>query len=385
MITHKIPLESFLMHGRVSCNISGNELCMTTNTTLNTLFSRTDTPIKSYIYLPDKYKLPFRIDMTVKIDSPAMYLIIGNGHLGIGTGGMDNRSITSIVGDEFKPRKHRADNNIPMGEFVHISAIYGRKAMQLIVNGESRYYSKKDLYIKSPLLDTKFQDGFEFKLACDKRTSLTLSAFAITEYEDSEPEFIPESTYELPPPCLSVTEKPTIEYCIQGLKSELQQAILDTDKYLHKTLKKSMKFKRKIEGGYPCGKITYVSPLGFSYKLNISGQTMTHSMSWIGYNTKREQKKYGGFKKADYSIDTLEKLAEVSPEFANEIFFRMKECAGCYGGSCMHRSHYEYKGEKKTSCGGAIHFKMFPSEFVDARKVIEAINEIVQVDTAALT
>lgn len=382
MIIHKIPLDSFLVHGSVSSNISGNELHMTTNTSINTLFSRTDTPIKSYMYLPDKYKLPFRIDMTVKIDSPAMYLIIGNGHIGLGTGDMDNRNITSIVGEEFKPRQHRANNNIPMGEFVYISAIYGRKAMQLIVNGESRYYSKKDMYIKSPLLDTKFCDGFEFKLACDKRTSLTLKTFTIIEFEDSEPEFITESTHELPPPCLSVAEKPTIEYCIQGLKQELQQAILDTDTYLRETLKKSMKFKRKIEGGYPCGKITYVSPLGFSYRLNISGQTITHSMSWIDYNTKREQEKYGGFKKADYSIATIKKLAETSPEFANEIFFRMKECAGCYGGHCMHTSQYEYKGVKKTSCGGAIQFKMLPSEFIDARKVIEAINKIVQADTA---
>ncbi|HWT74889.1 MAG TPA: hypothetical protein VN258_09260 [Mobilitalea sp.] len=381
MIIHKIPLKSFLMYGNVSSSISVNEIHMTTNKTINTLFSRTDTPIRSYIYLPDKYKLPFRIDMTVKIDAPAMYLIIGNGHIGIGTDGMDNRSITSIAGEEFKPRKSRANNNIIMGEFAQISAIYGRKAMQLIINGESRYYSTKDPYIKSPLLDTKFRDGFEFKLACDKRTSLTLAAFTITEYEDSEPEFMPESTDELPPPCLSAADKPAIEYCTQGLKPELQQAIFDTDKYLLETLKKSMKFKRKIEGGYPCGKITYVSPFGFSYKLNISGHTMTHSMGWIGYNTKREQEKYGGYKKADYSIATLEKLAETSPEFANEIFFRMKECAGCYGG-CMHLSHYEYKGEKKISCGGSIHFKMFPSELADARKVIEAINEIAQADTA---
>jgi len=383
MTIHKVPLESFLIYGSVSSDISGSELHMTTNATINTLFSRTDTPIKSYIYLPDKYKLPFRIDMTVKIDSPAMYLIIGKGHIAIGTDGLDNRSITSIVGEEFKPRQHKANNNISIGEFVHISVIYGRRAMQLIINGESRYYSKKDAYIISPLLDTEFRDGFELKLACDKRTLLTLASFTIIEYEDSEPEFIPESAsaYVLPPPCLSVAEKPTIIYCIQGLEQQLQQTILDTDKYLCETLKKSMKFKRKIEGGYPYAKITYVSPLGFSYKLSISGQTMTHSMGWIDYNTKREQEKYGGIKKADYSIITLEKLAEKSRDFANKMFFQMKECAGCYG-YCIHRNHYEYNGKKKISCGGTIQFKMFPSEFVDARKVIEAIDEIVQADTS---
>lgn len=384
MIVHKISPESLLPHGSVSCTYTDGEMHLTTSETINTLFSRWDMPIQSYVSVPGQYKLPFRIDFTIKIDSPAMYLIVGRGHVGIGTDGMDNRSITSIVGGEFKPRKHRADNTIPMGEFAEIAVIYGHKAMQLTVNGESRYLCKKDPYHNSPLLETEFREGFEIKLACEKRTRLVFNAFTITEYEDSEPEFLPDTMGEMPPPCLSAEEKPTVESCIRGLRPELQQAILDMDRYLAGTLKQSMKFKRKIEGGYPYAKITYVSPWGFSYKLNLSGRTMTHSMGWIVYNTAREQEKYAGYKKADYTIATLNKLAQASPEFADEIFFRMKECAGCYGGNCIHRSWYEYNGIEKTSCGGTVQFKMLPSEFDDARKVIEAISDVVQRDIKAL-
>ena len=143
-------------------------------------------------------------------------------------------------------------------------------------------------------------------------------------------------------------------------------------------MKKSMGFKRKIEGGYPYSKITYVSPLGLSYKINITDATLCHQLNWIRYNTKREQEKYGGYKKADYTNEALNKLSEESPELTAEIFYRIRECFGC-NQNCDYRASYEYNGKKKASCddiNGGIHFKMFSSDFEDLRKFVTAINDV---------
>jgi hypothetical protein len=383
MKTQLIPLSSFLPRGQVELK-TDNELNMTAKSAINILYSRTDSPIKSYIYLPDEYKLhiPFRIDMTVKIDSPALYLIIGRGHIGFATGVLDNRRITDIYGDDFKPNSHSFDNDLPMDKFVDISVIYGRKAMQVIADGEVRCFSKNDNYIKAKEIPEEFKDGLSFGIACDKRTKLTIKNITLTEYEDSEPAFQPYNEKELPPPAIAHIDKPDFDNCISLLPEDLKAEIKKHDELILSY--KHLKFRRKIEGDCSCCRITYLSQYGFTYKLNISGTTMNHSMAWCVYNTKREQEKYGGYKKNDLTIETLNKLAEASPEFADEMFFRIKECVGCSGGYCINRSHYEYKGKKKTSCGvkascgGLIQFKMFTSEFTEARQVLETIDNLLQ-------
>ena len=383
MTAHHICLESFIPQGKVSVSTDKDKLRMTTNTAINTLYLRNDNPIKSYAYLSEKFKLPFRIDMTVKIDSPAMYLIIGKGHIGFATGGMDNRRITDILGKDSKPNTHIFDNDIPVNVYVDISVTYGSESMWVIVNDELRCFSNKSPYIKALKNDAvleELSEGLGFAIACDKRTQLSLKSLTITEYEQEEPVAPAESfEKELHPPGLSISEKPTIEACIQGLTLDLQKEILRTDEYLLKDMKKSLKFKRRIEGGYPCGRITYTSPWGFRYKINISDAYVCHDINWISYNTKREQEKYGGYKKADYTVEALNKLAEDSPEFADEMFFRIKECVVCTGGSpCPNKWMYEYNGKKKRGCGwgDGIQFKMFPSDFEDLRKVVDAISDV---------
>ncbi|OPJ63785.1 hypothetical protein [Clostridium oryzae] len=91
-----------------------------------------------------------RIDLTVKIDSPAFYLFLGNGHINFGTPWSDNRRIDDIIEPNHKNRFFH--NHIPMNEFVDISVIYDFKAMQIFISGEERFYSKKEKYMKSKLL-----------------------------------------------------------------------------------------------------------------------------------------------------------------------------------------------------------------------------------------
>jgi hypothetical protein len=381
MTTHQIPLESILPKGKVTINTSNDELCMTAITAINTEYVYQDTPIKSFACIPGKFKLPFRIDMTIKIDSPSLYLIIGKGHISFNKG-MDNRSVTDILGNDYKPNTHEFNNFIPINKYVDISVTYGCKAMWIIVNNECRCFSKNDPYIKAlktNSLAEEWKDGFELGIACDKRTQLTLKSINITEYENEEP-VAPTGniTIKTPQVCLTLSEKPAVDECIHGLAPDLQKEILRTDEYLLNDMKKCLKFKRKIEGGYPNSRITYVSPLGISYKIFITDFLLSHDMGWVDYNTKREQEKYGGTKKADYTIETLNKLAETSLEFSNDMFFRMKECVNCSGnGSCIHIKSYKYDGKTKLSCGGRIHLKMFPSDFNDLRKMVCAINSVI--------
>ncbi|MDR0443955.1 MAG: hypothetical protein LBH44_11165 [Treponema sp.] len=261
--------------------------------------------------------------------------------------------------------------------------MYGKKAMWVIVNDDIRCFSNKASYIKvlkNGAIPEEFSEGFGLAIACDKRTQLTLKSLTITEYENEEPvapAVVPE--IKASPVCLSKSEKPTIDECVKGLTPNLQKEILRTDEYLQNDVKKSLKLKRKIEGGYPCSRIQYTSDWGFNYRIQISDACVWHDIGWITYNTKREQEKYGGYKKADHTLETLKKLAEDSPKFADEMFFRMKECVACGGEgakNCIHNGQYEYNGRKKTSCNGNMHFKMFPSDFEDVRKIVGAINDV---------
>ncbi|MCL2577274.1 MAG: hypothetical protein FWE27_04405 [Defluviitaleaceae bacterium] len=383
MKIHNIPLESFSAHGRIKVSIDIIELLMTATATVNSNFMYTSTPIKSYIGLSEKYKLPFSIDMTVKIDSPSFYLIIGKGHIGFGTG-MDNRRITDILGENIKPNTHEFDNRVPVNEYVRISVMYGSKAMWVRINDEIRCFSKKDPYIKAMknnAIPEEFLDGFGIALACDKRTQLTLKSFTVTEFQDDEPD-LPQDPINInvPPVFIDTKRKGTLEECIDGLTPELRCEIVRTDEYLLADMKKTLKIKRKIEGGYPVSKITYVSQHGFSYKIFIDDSYVWHEIGWIDYNTKREQEKHGGYKKADYTIETFNKLAETDSKFANEMFMRVKECSNCAGSAvgagCMHINLYEFNGMKNYSCGGKLCFNMFPKDFEDLREIVACINDL---------
>ena len=154
MIRHVILPESFIPYGNVTLNKISDKFNMTADTAVNTNFHRDDSPIKHYAYIEKKFKLPFHIDLTIKIDSPALYLIIGKGHIGFATE-FDNRPITDITGGtritgENKPgSQNYFDNEIPLNEFVDISITYGSESLWIIVNGEFHCYSDKEPYIKA--------------------------------------------------------------------------------------------------------------------------------------------------------------------------------------------------------------------------------------------
>lgn len=373
MIKHNIDLDGLLLEGQVECKYKDNMLYMTTNRSIPTQrFDAEHLSINSYIYLPDKYKLPFRIDITAKIDAPGLYVLIGKGHVNFGTLWSDNRRIDDIAAPAGKTIFYH--NHMAMNEFTDISLLYDLKEMQIIINGEERYYSKKERYMKSPELAEVNNAGFELKIACDKLVNLCIKSISITEYDDNCG--IIHSGMELPAALTknnftASDEKPTFEKCISLLPANIQGEIVKIDEYLRSL--KRFKFKRQIEKNG--NKITYVaSDYGFSYAIYLSNDLFDHSLQWyIVMNGKPET----WHRKADLMEETLNRLASEAPDFAERMFFGLDDCVGCYK-NCLAKTRYQLHDKQKNVCHGKLKFKMSASGFEDVRTFIEEIHRIVQ-------
>lgn len=367
---YNINLNSLLSKGDVITESKDEMLHVTIPKRLSTNFDKENMTVNNYVYLPDTYKLPLRIDLTVKIDSPGLYLFLGKGHINFGTPWSDNRRIDDIVEPNCKIKFFH--NHIPINEFVGISIIYDYKEMQIIVNGEERYYSNKEKYMKSKLLKEFNSEGFTLKIAANKRTNLTIKALGITEYDDTAG--ITSTNVSLPEPfksnqAVQMDEKPRFDTCISILPIEIQQEIIKTDEFLRSL--RPIKFKRQIEKHG--NKITYLaSDYGFSYGLYPSNDIMHHTLGWYVITNGKPEFWH---RKADMMEETLKKLAETSPEFAERMFVNLNECIACTS-HCLVKTLYEFNCKKKLACHGLMEFKMCVSDFEDVRVFINAINEL---------
>lgn len=373
MIKHNIELASFIPKGQVECEYKDDMLYLTTNRSIPTQrFDAEHLSINSYIYLPQKYKLPLRIDMTVSIDAPGLYLLLGKGHINFGTLWSDNRRMDDIVAPTRKTMNYH--NRVEMNEFTQISVIYDLKEMQIRINGEERYYSKNERYMKSAAFSEMNMEGFELKIACDKLANTCLKSISIMEYPDTCD--ICHSGVELPEAItrnvtLEPGEKPTFDKCISLLPREIKSEVIQMDEYL-KSLK-PLKFKRQIEKNG--NKISYVaSDYGVSYAIYLSNDIFDHSLQWyIITNGKPET----WHRKADRMEETLNSLTNKSPEFAERMFYSLEDCVGCYS-NCLARTKYQFQDKSKTVCHGKLKFRMSSSGFDDVRTFIEEINHLVR-------
>jgi|GEM_PF-975784 len=367
MITHNITLESFAAREKASLVIKDGELRITSKASLK---KQPHAIVSASI--DEKFALPLRIDITVKIekqDLSKFNLLVGKGHLSFLGGGIATR--TDIYTGDNKPSMYIFDNDIPENEYADISVTYGRQMMWVTVNSECRYSCDSAPYmalIKKNSVPDEFADGITIAFACDKRLIMNVKSMVVAEYENDEPT-VPQEIASLPE--ISPLEI-RVKNCAPDLSDEIKNEIIKIDKFLLKDMKKSLKFKRAFE---LYDKISYVSPHGFRYKVNFGD--CNHTIAWISYNSKREQKKHSGYKKADYTVETLNKLAQSSPEFAARVFSQIKVCRNC-SSRCSNKWIYEFGGETITGCGwgGGMIFKFTSSDFDDVRKVIIATDDV---------
>ena len=377
MKPHNIDLKTFIPKGHVISEITDGELKMTTTEMgfkregMGYKVHGNEMNVPAYIYLPEKYKLPLCIDLTVKINTPSLHIMLGSGRISFGRDWNNSINFTDISGESHDSGR-LINNYIPYNEYFTVSMLFDTHFMRIKINDEIRYYSTSEKYMKSKVFPKLNSEGLEIKITCNKRSELWIKNCTVTEYEDDVPECNAEEIINGYPIWIQSKDKPKFEYGISKLSKELQDEMIKTNDFILSL--KPLKLKRKVEAGYNACKITYVSEYGFSYKISVQWNTINHCMWWIIYTTHREQQKYGGVRKRNLITETLNKLAETSPEFADKMESNLRKCDGCQ--NCAVKTPYEYKGKKKISCHGLMEFAMIPSDFIDVRKVIETINEI---------
>lgn len=373
MVKHVIDLGDIISKGRVECGKVEDMLHVRTKHALPTQrFDAEHLSVNSYIALPGTYKLPLRVDITAQIDEPGLYLLVGKGRINFGTMCSDNRRMDDIVKPTRKVLFYH--NQMPMEEFTDISVTYDLKEIQILIQGEERYYSQKEKYMKAAEFREMNETGFTIKIACDKFVNLLIKSVTVTEYEeDCE---ITRQGKEIPPAITTNQwgvpgEKLTFEACIARLPEEIQKSIISIENYLKSN--KSLKFKRIIEKNG--NKITYVaSDYGFSYSIYLGNELFKHSLQWYLITNGKPETWH---RKADLMEETLHSLQVRNQEFAQRMFNDLEECVGCYS-NCLAKTRYSFGDRQKYVCHGKLFFQMNKVGFDDVCAFVDEISQVVQ-------
>lgn len=365
----EILFDSLENVGHVITNLQSDGLYLSAGFQ-NIRFDRfDDLPLKSYVKIPGKYKLPLQIDLTVHVDIPGFYLGIGKGHLSFGTR-QDNRSIGDICIPDGKPRHF--PNGVPLQKDVRISVIYGLKYLQIVVDGQTRYLSKREKYKKAEDFPEKNKDGFELLIAPDKLAKILVKEITLTEY-DIDPVVLPYEQIVLPENLVCKAKvKAEFQDCISGLSMEIQNELIRLDHDLLSN--KKLKIKRKIEGNRTGCKITYVSPIGFSYALLISENLMHHFFWWYMVSNYKYENKYMG-RKNDFMNEMLRLADSLSPEITERLVSYFDPCVNCRQ-YCSAPTQYEYRNKKIKSCHGKIWMNMDLKTFSDIRFLFDVLFQV---------
>ena len=365
----KISLKALIPHGKVDAKFNGDALEFSPKVMVNDYLD----PRAPGLILPGKFKLPFSIDLTVNMDAVGLRLAIGNGIIPF-TAGWNGRAIIDLVCGVPKTYSGMKmfDASFELNKDTDISVTYDHKFMMIKINGDIRYFSKKEKYMKSPLLEE--ENSFEIKIAAEKLSTVAIKSISVTE---GLQEAIETEEISLDIPAGVDKGKESFEACIAYLPEAARQEIIQTNDHLL-SMKKQLKIKRSIEGTHKGCRIKYNSAeFGFGYHIIVSHGWASHFF-WFSMHFNY---KYGDFgaRKCDYTEAMLQKIAEKSPESAARIFDYYGECGICLfasrGSKCP--MVYEYNGVKKTTCHGKMNMNMKPETFADVRIAFDALYEII--------
>ena len=364
MKEHKIDLFGIPCKGDAVSEMKDGVFSMTVNRAHPLHHCKPNTRCVHYAEIPGRFRIPLRIDITVKMDVPSLYVVLGEGHLNI-----DGHS-QSCIYDICEPhtKVHKFDSSVPMNEWFQLSLIYTAQEMQILINGEERYYANRERYMKSPLFQEMNREGFPLKISCVKRARIDIQSIRIMTYDEDENALQNREHQTILP--LPSMDKPRFENCIALLPKPLHVAVTDMDIWL-KSLR-PMKFKRQITKAGD--KISYVaSDQGFSYAIHISESVMYHTLQW--YILTQGKPEFWG-RKDNRMEETLQYLAQSDPAYAKRLFHNLYECMGGYGPGCLARSPYTFDNKTIVSCHGKMYFTMNASEFDDAKRFINTVNEL---------
>lgn len=365
----KINLNSLENVGSIQTNLLPDG-CVLSAFNQNVSFHAFDQPINAFVKLPGRYKLPLQIDLTVNVSVPGFYFLLGQGHLSFATR-QDNRSIGDILNPDCKkPRSFY--NSVALNRNTHVRIIYGLKFMQIVIDEETRYFSKRESYMRAHDFSEKNANGFEIMLAPGKLSRILIKEISVIEYPEDPPAIPIEN--EIRSARLSITKgvKANFEECISALSDEIKQELLSLNDFLMS--QKDLKIKRKIEGDHSGCKITYTSSLGFSYALLISDELLDHFFWWYMVSNYKYNGQYMG-RKNDFTNEMLNLADHLSPETAFRLVRCFNPCVSCTNG-CKARTAYEFRGEKFTTCHGKLCFGMDLQVFPDIRFLFDVLRQV---------
>jgi hypothetical protein len=374
MKEHHIDLGALTPHGQVKTKFTDRTLDLWTTHSITPISFNLygDSYKKHYVSLPGTCRLPFRIDMTARLDFPLLIMLIGNGHITFASPWQDNRKIEDIVKASGKPNQdHNSyDNSLPFGEYADISVTYNFDEMQILINGEERFYSRKQAYMRVKTLKEQNTEGFSIRLAVSKLSTLNIKAITVTEFDENAP--VVRGGFEVKrlQPMDGERPKPTFEGVISALPQESRNGITEMDSFL-KSLR-PLKFKRAIDKNG--GKISYVaSDFGISYMISVSDVESSQNFGWYIVTGGKPETWH---RKADCMEETLAEITRSDPQLAERIFYALNDCVDCYGQRCLAKTPYTFNGQKKVTCHGRVMLRMCSSDFHDVREFFLHLNTL---------
>ena len=354
MKKHDVPLELLISKNKIKTKIENGEIYVPAE--VENLGKH-----RHHINVPGKYKLPFRIDMTVSVKyhelnqiASQMRLYIDKGNIYFNGG---HTSVTDIITGDDVPPCFISYNSIPTEEYVDISIVLGIEIMWVAVNGQFCYVSDKMPYMERVQENTShysLKNGVDISICGGTATRFSIKVLSISEYEYDEIE-VPNELTDLP--ALSA-----FELFVKGLPAMIQDKMVVLDDFLMNEIKSAMKFRKSIN---KTGHLTYESSCGFKFEIKEYGAGLTFLTAWVKND-----------KKPDYTNDVIHRLAESSSDFAKKIFTKMHRCEG-HSRGCARTVMYEFSGESKLSCCGRMNLKMDSSGFEDLKSFITAASEVI--------
>ena len=363
MKVHNIPLDSLVPKKPLKVKFENDELHIPVD---ESKLGKS----RHHVNVPGRFKLPFRIDMTVKSKyvrtnqvASQLSLYIGDGRLYFNGGHTSCTEIlapskSSVFGDN-KLASIVKYNAIPSKDYVNISAIFGSRMMWVAVDGVCCYASDKmpyfDLLQRDEVPD-KYKDGADIAICGGTDTKLTIKSFEVIEFENDEPQ-IPDELANLP-------ELSEFELFVQGMPHYVHDQMHSIDSYLLNDMKSSLKFKRSIDKH---GHLEYKSSCGFVFQIREFGVGNYISTTWVNST-----------KKMDLFGSIYAKLAGKSSEYAEAVFSRTQICDPEHEGAnnCDRRVTIEFNGKSRRVCAGKSHFDMSPDGFGDVRNMVAALSEV---------
>jgi hypothetical protein len=372
----RIDLDALAPHGLAKIKNSGQtyELWTTHSITSIAFNLYGDSYKKHYVSFPGIYNLPFRVDMKVKLDFPFFIFFIGDGHVTFASPWQDSRKIEDIAKPSGKPNQdHNSYNNsLPFTQYADISVTYNFDEMQILINGEERFYSRKQAYMRVKTLKEQNTEGLSIKLAVSKLATLNIKTITVTEFDEKAP--VARGAFEIikPQPMDGERPKPTFESVISGLPQKSRDEIIKMDDFLMSL--PPVKFKRTVDKNG--GKISYVaSDYGISYMINVSGAESSQNFGWYIVTGGKPETWH---RKADYMEETLAEITKSDPQLAERIFYALNDCVDCYGQGCLAKTPYAFNGQKKVTCHGRVMLRMCSSDSQDVREFFLHLNTLIE-------